>query len=179
MKDQLRSDFRKARKTLGNARRAMEEELVNAAIVGDPVYRRAKTVALYKAVGGELSLTSVGNDAFRSGKRVLFPKVVGDSLEFVAVAGWGGLRPGAFGIPEPEGPPVPLQDIDLLLVPGVGFSPAGHRLGQGGGFYDKILGHGVSWGVAFECQLAHTLPVEPHDKMVDRIITVSTLGLDL
>jgi 5-formyltetrahydrofolate cyclo-ligase len=85
------------------------------------------------------------------------------------------LVPGRFGVPEPEAgcPAVPLNQLDLILVPGVGFDSAGRRLGRGKGFYDRLLAQvrGHKCGVAFEQQLVTELPEEPHDVRVDSILT--------
>jgi len=85
------------------------------------------------------------------------------------------LSPGRFGIPEPrpECPALPLKQLDLVLVPGVAFSPCGARLGRGRGFYDRLLRRvsGRKIGVAFDEQIVEAIPSEAHDEPVDGIIT--------
>jgi 5-formyltetrahydrofolate cyclo-ligase len=113
----------------------------------------------------------------RPGVRVLFPRSVpGDRrLRFAACAP-GELVPGPLGAREPPSgaPDVAPDEIDCVLVPGLGFSLDGHRLGRGGGHYDATLAampRATRIGVAFEAQLMPTLPREPHDASLDALVT--------
>lgn len=166
--------------------RSQEEELVNAFVMGTKEWQAASRVLLYAAKPPELSVTSLGNAAFRVGKEVALPRVMDGRLELCSVAGWRDLVPGAFGILEPAShcEPVALADVDLAVIPGVAFTQTGDRLGQGGGYYDRLLARQAAgpgrpgpghrppvWGVAFEAQLVASLPVEPHDVQVDAVFT--------
>jgi len=77
-------------------------------------------------------------------------------------------------LPEDEPPPDPLT-VDVVIVPGTAFTPDGHRLGQGGGWYDRFLGtvrpDCVTIGVAFAPQILDELPVEPHDVRLHVVVT--------
>jgi 5-formyltetrahydrofolate cyclo-ligase len=68
---------------------------------------------------------------------------------------------------------VAVGPADVVIVPGVGFTRAGARLGRGGGHYDRLLSHcaATSIGVAFDIQLVDELPTEPHDRPVDLVVT--------
>lgn len=160
--------------TLKPLMRAQEEELVNAAIVSDPDWQEAGTVLVFRAVRHEISVVSATNDAFRGGKRVCFPRVAIGGLSLHEVTGWSELSPGAYGIPEPaeSAPLVSPAAVDVALVPGLAFTTAGHRLGQGGGYYDRLLPTlgGVSWGVCFSQQIEEEVPHETHDRPVDRVV---------
>ena len=85
------------------------------------------------------------------------------------------LETGRFGIrePRPTCAPVALNQLDLVLVPGVAFAPDGRRLGRGRGYYDRLLStvRGVRCGVAAEWQVIPALPALPHDEWVDCILT--------
>lgn len=81
-------------------------------------------------------------------------------------------------IPDPSptaAPPVDPQAIDVVVVPGVAFTAAGHRLGQGGGWYDRVLlgvrADALTLGVCFAAQLVDELPVEAHDVVLDAVVT--------
>jgi 5-formyltetrahydrofolate cyclo-ligase len=82
---------------------------------------------------------------------------------------------GRYGIPEPtpDCKPVALNQLDLILVPGLCFDRAGHRLGRGKGYYDRLLraARGTLCGTAFEFQILDALPVEPHDVQLSCILT--------
>jgi 5-formyltetrahydrofolate cyclo-ligase len=85
------------------------------------------------------------------------------------------LETGAFGIREPAARCAvePLNKLDLILVPGVAFDLTGHRLGRGKGFYDQLLTavRGKTCGIAFDQQIVREVPVEPHDKVLNCILT--------
>ena len=74
-----------------------------------------------------------------------------------------------------SGKPVPLEFIDLVVVPGLGFSATGHRIGRGMGFYDRFLAQaefvGLSCGMAFEDQVIDDLPVLDHDMPLGMLVT--------
>jgi 5-formyltetrahydrofolate cyclo-ligase len=82
---------------------------------------------------------------------------------------------GKHGILEPpaNSPVVPLNQLDLVLVPGVAFDLHGRRLGRGYGYYDRLLDKvcGIKCGVAFDQQIKAELPEEPHDARLDCILT--------
>jgi 5-formyltetrahydrofolate cyclo-ligase len=108
-----------------------------------------------------------------------FPRIEGDQLRF-HLAPWSALKPGRFGIPEPQ-PTAPEIVPQLLLVPLIAATPGGVRLGQGGGWYDRTLARlraertTIAVGLAWECQLADALPCAPHDQRLDWIATPSRL----
>jgi len=87
------------------------------------------------------------------------------------------LSPGQFGIPEPasSSPQRTLNVLDLIFVPGIGFTFAGARLGRGKGYYDRLLStiSGIRCGVAFDWQIVAELPAEAHDIRLDCVVTPS------
>ena len=149
-------------------------------LLADPAVRRAAAVAAYVSVGREPG-TSVLLDALRaSGKRVLLPVVLPD-LDLDWAVHEGALVPAARGLLEPAGPRLGVDAVataDVVLVPGLAASPDGHRLGQGGGCYDRALTR-VPVGTP-TCVLLHDgelgldVPVEPHDRPVTHAVTPSS-----
>lgn len=102
------------------------------------------------------------------------PKVTGPTaLSFLPVTHLGNLRPGSFGIPEPpEGSAA--AALDVIVCPGLAFTAEGHRLGRGGGFYDRSLPRfpgARTIGVAFSCQIVPALPCGDHDFVMDSVLT--------
>jgi 5-formyltetrahydrofolate cyclo-ligase len=86
------------------------------------------------------------------------------------------VQPGALGVREPvDGVPTPIFDIDLVIVPGLGFDESGNRLGRGRGFYDRFLSHrefrGVACGLAYEQQVLPEVPVDETDFLMDMLVT--------
>lgn len=139
---------------------------------------RARRVALFASLPGELPTRPVFALLGRLGRTALFPRVrVGEALEFAPLARWEELRRTALGLWEPPAilPAVPLGPQDLVLVPGLGFDRHGGRLGRGGGLYDRTFPPGAPApalvALAFACQVVDRLPAGPHDRRIDAIVT--------
>ena len=159
------------------ARRALEEELVTAAIQATPEWRSARSVLLYRSVAPEFSTVGLANAAWRDGKPTLFPVTTPEGLVLRAASGWTEFRPGWGGIPEPTGPVAAASEVQLAIVPGVAFTVAGERLGRGGGHYDRFLA-GLRcpvWALAFDAQVVPALPLEAHDLRVGRVWAASSI----
>ena len=80
------------------------------------------------------------------------------------------------GVREPiAGKPIPSDLIDIVVVPGLGFTPQGHRIGRGMGFYDRFLAQsgfmGISCGLAFDEQVVENIPVLDHDMPLSMLVT--------
>jgi len=139
--------------------------------------RSVKRIGLYAALGSELDLRTFAEECQSAGLTLAWPRVSGPAeLAFHVLEGPDGLIPGWRGILEPpsDAPCVELTELDLLLVPGVCFDRSGARLGQGGGFYDRLLAgdagvHTV--GVAFEVQVVDAVPTGPRDVPVKGLVT--------
>jgi len=173
----IRQEVARRLAALPPAQRALEEELVTAAVQASREWQAARTVLLYRSVPPEFSTVGLANGAWRAGKRVLFPKVGAAGLTLHAAGGWTELRPGYRGIPEPTGPEVPAESVELSVVPGMAFDAANARLGRGGGFFDRLIPRlpGPVWAVAFGCQLVGEVPRASHDAHVHRVWTAETL----
>lgn len=137
-----------------------------------------QTIALHAPAGGELDAVTPLLRLL-PGKRWCFPALAGDHMAFFAASALPDTL-GAFGIAEPaRDEPIPLDQLDALLIPGLGFTRQGHRLGRGGGHYDKVLAH-VSFptlriGLCYDWQILPTLPVLEHDVAMTHLAT--ELGL--
>ncbi len=151
-------------------------------IIETSVYRRSDTVMAYASFGSELQTDEFMRHVLHQGKVLLLPRVncqkglvdvyrVRDPVR--------DLRVGTWGIREPRPDRCVRVDphaIDFVLVPGLAFDARGGRLGYGGGFYDKLLAHGLSpcaWLVAgaFKSQMVEKVPVDGHDVPMDVVVT--------
>jgi 5-formyltetrahydrofolate cyclo-ligase len=105
------------------------------------------------------------------GKRLLLPRV--DASGIVAADGGSPRAVSKFGVHEPTGPAIDVSEIDLVIVPGLAFTAEGHRLGYGGGHYDRFLPTvtAPSVGVCFVDQLVDQLPLAAHDVLVGRVVS--------
>jgi len=143
-------------------------------------FAAAGTVAFYSPVRNEVDTDLLLRSCRTGGKRTVFPRVAGAALEFVEVHDAAGLSCGSFGVLEPCGrQTVPLAEVDLLLVPGVGFDLQGHRLGYGKGYYDRALEDAregmLRVGLAFDFQVVPALPAEAHDVRLQLLVTDSAM----
>ena len=150
-----------------------------------PEYADANTVMFYIDVRSEVRTRHALSKAIDSNKKIVVPWCNDDGqLELFHLEGMDELETGMYGILEPrqdlrKKKQVDVQDLDLIMVPGVGFDPTGARMGHGKGYYDKLLEN--AWpdttlvALAFECQMFEEIPVASHDVFMNKIITESRL----
>lgn len=141
-------------------------------------WARASSVLLFAPLPDELDVWLLAELALAAGKRVTLPAFVPSTSSYVArqiVDPASDVIAGKFGVREPATTcvDVPLNQLDLVLVPGVAFDARGGRIGRGKGFYDRLLAgvHGTKCGVAFDEQLVDAVPVGPHDIRLNCILT--------
>ena len=169
------------RKQIREKKRAMtEEQIVTAsARLGElfrahPLYEKAKTVYFYLPYNQEVRTVPMLEQALRDGKRVAVPKVCGDDMKFIYIDDLSCIAKGYCGIPEPvcDGP-VADDPTALVLMPGLAFDPQGHRIGYGGGFYDKFLAAEPEHPTVALCygfQMVEHLETEEFDVPVDCVL---------
>jgi len=133
---------------------------------------------LFIPFGNEIDILPLVERALAQEKALLIPRFnhATDSYQAVQVVEPGReLVRGPFGVQEPAAscPVFPLNQLDVTLVPGLGFDRAGRRLGRGKGHYDRLLADasGEFWGVGHDCQLVAELPGESHDVVLNCIAT--------
>ena len=126
-------------------RRRFEQDILAASFAGLAGFRGAGTVLLYvTAFPEEIDTGPMLRTALEAGKRLVVPRVerASRSLRLHEVADLAAdLIPGMLGIPEPrrEARVVAPEEIDWVLVPGLGFNTEGYRIGRGAGHYDRLL----------------------------------------
>ena len=138
----------------------------------------------YAAFRSELNTRPLLEWGWRSGAAVLLPvcRTADRSLELYRVRSLDELKPGAYGVPEPDPAQAErwpdMRAVGAVFVPGLAFAPDGSRLGYGGGYYDRFAarmraeGCAARWmGLAFGAQIVPEVPVEPHDARLDGYIT--------
>lgn len=140
-----------------------------------PPDRPPLTVLAFFGVGREPDTSGLIELLDARGYTVALPRVEGDDIVAVAHRLGAPLAAGAFGIPEPLGAAVAPETIDVVIVPGLAFTPDGRRLGQGGGYFDRFLAlvrpDCVTCGVGFAEQIVDDIPCEPHDRTLSAVIT--------
>lgn len=171
----LRTRIREALKTMDAGVRAEEATSIRAALRHWPRWVTARSVLAFLPLPSEVDLRPLLAEGLASGVEVSVPESSPDGtfrpcrLRSLAAAE---LETDAMGIAVPKvREPVPLERIEVVLVPGVAFDAAGRRLGRGGGFYDRFLKRlprpAATVGVCFRVQRVDQIPVGPDDMPVE------------
>jgi len=148
-------------------------------IASSPEFHQAWVIMLFLSTAEEVDTAPLALRAWQSGKTVVVPKVSWDQRRILPVeiaSLQAGLTVNGTGVREPvAGKPVPVEYIDLVIVPGLGFTEKGHRIGRGMGFYDRFLAQsdflGLSCGLCFQEQIVPELPVLDHDMPLSMLVS--------
>ncbi len=174
----LRSKLRTMRNDLDMTGYRESCNTIHAKILSLPEWRRAGRVHIYvSSLGNEVDTLGLLYKLFDEGRTVVVPKCVPGSrqMRHVRILSLDDLKPGQFGIMEPEfdqSREMPPSSLDLVIAPLVGYDRAGRRLGMGGGFYDSFIKECRCpvCGLAYSFQELETVPVEEHDACLDIIV---------
>ena len=168
------------------------------------IYQRSQHIAVYWAMGGEISLHPLIEHAWEQNKQCYLPVVHRQSMTFIPYFKNTIVRKNRFGIPEPvnDENAIPATELDLVLTPLVAFDRYCHRIGMGGGYYDRTfaflkeqknclalplnrdserpsVANPYLMGVAHECQQADSIEPEPWDVTLNSICTsIGQVGID-
>jgi len=174
-KESLRQQMRERRSSLAPEFREEAGAQIAGRLRSREEFRSSQNTALYWALPGEVPTQGLIGDLLQAGRKVFLPRLGGPALEFAEVSQEADLIPGNYGIREPEGaiPSVPINQLDLILMPGLAFDGHGHRLGWGKGYYDRTLNGytGRRWALAFDFQIFDEIPADDRDEGVDWVFT--------
>ena len=174
-------DKKELRRSIREQKRAMtEDQIVTASeklgqlFAATEAYRNAKTIYGYLPYNQEVRTVPMLQRAIDDGKKVAVPKVFGDEMKFIYLDDLTAVEKGYAGIPEPvaDGPVADDKEA-LVLMPGLAFDPQGHRIGYGGGFYDKFLAAEPTHPTVALCYAFQMLPrleTEEFDIPVDCVL---------
>ena len=177
-KSTFREQIRARLKTLPAEERATASAQVCARLAQGKFFTDAKSILLFAPLPDELDIWPLVGDALTANKTVALPRFDSATGRYVACRITNlasDIVTGKFGIREPAArcAVLPLNRLDLILVPGVAFDLHGRRLGRGKGYYDQLLTdvRGLTCGVGFDEQIVAEIPVEPHDIHLNCILT--------
>lgn len=154
--------------------------LIEHKLFGIKRFQRAFVVMFYVSFRNEVHTPPMISRAIRAGKKVGIPVVCKDEGRLLISELHdldNELAPGSFGVLEPKPRfirPIKLSQIEVVVLPGVAFDESGHRLGYGGGYYDRLLqsaDNKLLVGLAYEFQIESTLPKQDHDVRVNMVVT--------
>ena len=169
------------RKSIREQKRAMSLELIEekSARLGElfaasEMYQKAKTIYGYMPYNQEVRTVAMLERALQDGKRVAIPKCYGDEMRFIFIDDLSKVEKGYANIPEPiADEPIADDETALVLMPGLAFDPQGHRIGYGGGFYDKFLAkepNHPTLALCYDFQMLDHLETEEFDIPVDAVL---------
>jgi 5-formyltetrahydrofolate cyclo-ligase len=178
-KNAIRKRLRETLSGMNEDNRHLKSLAACRLITASPEFAAAETVMMYLSTAHEVDTSLLAQRAWQAGKTVVVPKVSWDQKRMLPVeisSLHNDITTGTMGIREPVGgKPVPANLIDLVVVPGLGFTTTGYRIGRGMGFYDRFLAQGeflgLSCGLAFEEQVVEDLPVLDHDMPLSMLVT--------
>jgi len=172
-KSLLRKEIRQKKEALTPRQIEAASQDLTEQFCSHPFYREAKTVFAYLSYNQEVRTEPLIRRAWQDGKAVAVPKIIEDQMVFLRLEEGDPIAEGYKGIPEPV-KEIPLHDpTALVLLPGLAFDPLGHRLGYGGGFYDRFLSAEPHPTIAlcFDFQMYEHLDCEDHDIPSDVVLS--------
>jgi 5-formyltetrahydrofolate cyclo-ligase len=181
-KRELRIQLRSRRRSLSRACQRHNASCLASHLQQLPELQNCRHIAVYWPNDGEIDPRPFIACAAQRGVQIYLPVITGNGqMRFAAYEGNATLRKNRFGIPEPQWRRVllkPLWQIDVILMPLVGFDSSGNRLGMGAGFYDRALADAQGqikqpqrWGLAHSCQQVESLPRDDWDMPLQGVIT--------
>jgi 5-formyltetrahydrofolate cyclo-ligase len=179
MKQQIRSTMLEKRKGLPSSEVLQKSRSIKARVFALDEFRKAQRILFYVSYDNEVSTHEMIQESLAMGKQVVVTKVnkSNRSMSVSLLSRWEDLEACAYNILEPKPDcikEVPVDSIELMIVPGVGFDVKGNRIGHGMGYFDRLLQDNKKahiLGLAFECQLVEKIPVETHDVCMEKIVT--------
>ena len=173
-KQELRKQIRAQKRAMTIAQIEEKSRILGELFAQTEEYRRAGTIYGYLPYNQEVRTVPMLEQALADGKRVAVPKCYGDEMRFIYLEDLSQVEKGYCGIPEPiADEPIAEDETALVLMPGLAFDPQGHRMGYGGGFYDKFLEkepNHPTIALCYEFQMLEHLETEAHDIPVDTVL---------
>jgi len=177
-KKRIRDIIEKQRKELNKDIKRVFDEQIFYKVIDSSEYKKSKTIFIYVSFEGEVDTHKIIKYALAEGKQICVPKILSkeEGMKAIAISSFNELKPSVYNILEPESfdNTIDEKQIDLILMPGVAFDNKGGRVGYGGAFYDrflaKIKSDAVKIALAYDFQILEEVPMDKHDKKIDRII---------
>lgn len=178
-KQEIRKELLKKRKELPFSTVLEHSKQIHQRLIKHPLYQQAKNILFYVSYGNEVYTHDMIKEGLFQQKTIIVPlsDTKTHTIKPCILKNWDDLEKGAYGILEPiihSQKTIPLKKINLIIIPGVGYDEKGNRIGHGKGYYDRLITKipkAKLIGLGFEFQIVPTIPIEPHDRKVDTIIT--------
>lgn len=172
----IRERARAARQGIAPGLRAQHSLAASERLLASLPAPWPRVVLGYAATPEEIDPAHALEQLRAAGSIIAYPRVTGPGAMTLHTCRPDELEPGPFGLLQPCGTAVPVgpSDIGLVIVPGVAFDASGHRLGYGGGYYDRLLA-GMALvrrtGLCFDSQVVEEIPSREHDIRMHEVVT--------
>ena len=178
-KETIRRKLKSLRDSITEKERRLKSKLIEKNLFGLKELKNANTVMFFVSFGSEIETIDMIKKALGSKKKVVVPCVMKNPKRIIAVEITNPdteLEVGAYGILEPKNKTKEVHpgEIDLVLVPGLGFDSGGTRVGYGGGYYDlwlKNFSIEKRIGLGFDFQVISKIPTKENDLRLGKIVT--------
>lgn len=178
-KVQLRHQLRSRLVELTDEQRSDQSKKACQNLIDTEQFQRAGVIMAYLSLPHEADTTPIILHAWQQEKTVAVPKVSWQQRHMIPVeitSLQAGIATGKGGLRNPvTGVPMPIEEIDLVITPGLAFDKKGNRLGRGGSYYDRFFSSNklkaVKFGFAFSQQVIESVPMVNHDEPVDFLVT--------
>jgi 5-formyltetrahydrofolate cyclo-ligase len=181
MKHKIRKEIKEKLNSHSELEKTRKSGIIKNRLFSGEEFKKANVVMFYVSLKDEVDTLDMIDEAVKTGKRVCVPVILKEEKRLIAGEikdRKADLESRHFGIYEPRKghvKEVPLEDIDLVVVPGIAFDKKGVRLGRGHGYYDRFLcglpDRTKTIGLAFDFQVVEHLPKDSHDIPVCKTIT--------
>ena len=173
-KKELRQKIREKKRTMTIEEIEAKSARLGELFLASDAYKNAKSIYGYLPYNQEVRTVAMLEQAMKDGKRIAVPKCYGDEMRFIFMDDLSKVEKGYSNIPEPiADDPIADDETALVLMPGMAFDPQGHRIGYGGGFYDKFLAkepNHPTLALCYDFQMVEYLETEEFDIPVDTVI---------
>jgi len=172
-KSKLRDKILKLRNSLDPTMKTIYDEIIFQSVIRLEEYQSAAAIYCYIDFKNEVSTEKIIAHAFSQQKKVAVPKIDAGKMNFYYIKSFDDLTPGYYNIMEPATDQI-ADEHGFMILPGVAFDKQGHRIGYGGGFYDKYLSaHRDLYkaAIAYDFQILDSITFEPHDIPIDILIS--------
>ena len=179
MKKKVRQELIKVRKSFLKEDVFEKSKEIKGNLFDLTEFKEASNILFYVSYDNEVNTHDMIKESMKKKKNVIVPisDKINRCLILSELKNWDDLEQGSYGIFEPRKEKIkeaPIEKIELIIVPGVGFDEKGNRIGHGKGFYDNLLRNSTNIphiGLAFESQTLKEIPIQSHDLPVHKIVT--------
>ncbi len=174
-KKTLRQIFIEKRNFLSAIWVSQKSKIISQKLLGMEEIKNKNNFSLYLPINNEVDTRAIIRELFRLKKTIFLPRYFeNEKYQFVTFSNFESLEVGPYGILQPKNPEIfDSSQVEVAILPGVAFSIGGIRLGYGKGVFDRLLTglDVIKIGLAFDFQIIEKLKSEPHDQIMDIIVS--------